>query len=120
MESRTHVAHYAATMTRELCRMCRKVELDDLAYLLEVAGAAHRSGERAGRLAPRRSKLQRPRLLHLRQRAHRGQHLRGQVAVDLNQRNSVAAGRVAADMEGRDVDAGVSQRGRKPPDEAGL
>jgi hypothetical protein len=39
MESRTHVAHYAATMTRELCRMCRKVELDDLAYLLEVAAA---------------------------------------------------------------------------------
>src|SRR5262249_62337325 len=39
MEARTHVAHYAATMTRELCRMCRKVELDDLAYLLEVAAA---------------------------------------------------------------------------------
>lgn len=39
MESRTHVAQYAATMTRELCRMCRKVELDDLAYLLEVAAA---------------------------------------------------------------------------------
>ena len=39
MESRTHVAHYAATMTRELCRMCRRVELDDLAYLLEVAAA---------------------------------------------------------------------------------
>jgi len=26
-------------MARELCRMCRKVELDDLAYLLEVAAA---------------------------------------------------------------------------------
>jgi hypothetical protein len=39
MESRTEVAHYAATMTRELGRMCRKVELDDLAYLLEVAAA---------------------------------------------------------------------------------
>jgi hypothetical protein len=39
MESRTQVAQYAATMTRELCRMCRKVELDDLAYLLEVAAA---------------------------------------------------------------------------------
>jgi hypothetical protein len=39
MENRTQVAHYAATMTRELCRMCRKVELDDLAYLLEVAAA---------------------------------------------------------------------------------
>jgi hypothetical protein len=26
-------------LTRELCRMCRKVELDDLAYLLEVAAA---------------------------------------------------------------------------------
>jgi hypothetical protein len=39
MENRIQVAHYAATMTKELCRMCRKVELDDLAYLLEVAAA---------------------------------------------------------------------------------
>jgi hypothetical protein len=39
MESRTEVARYTATMTRELCRLCRKVELDDLAYLLEVAAA---------------------------------------------------------------------------------
>jgi hypothetical protein len=39
MENRTQVAHYAATLTRELCRMCRNVELDDLAYLLEVAAA---------------------------------------------------------------------------------
>lgn len=39
MEHRTEVAHYAAAMTRELCRMCREVELDDLAYLLEVAAS---------------------------------------------------------------------------------
>ena len=39
MENRIQVAHYAATMTRELGRMCRKAELDDLAYLLEVAAA---------------------------------------------------------------------------------
>ena len=39
MENRIEVANYAATLTRELCRMCRKVELDDLAYLLEVAAA---------------------------------------------------------------------------------
>ena len=39
MENRTQVAHYAATMTKELCRMCRKAKLDDLAYLLEVAAA---------------------------------------------------------------------------------
>jgi len=39
MENKTQVAHYAATMARQLCRMCRKVELDDLAYLLEVAAA---------------------------------------------------------------------------------
>jgi hypothetical protein len=37
MESRTEVAQYIETMTRELCRLCRKAELDDLAYLLEVA-----------------------------------------------------------------------------------
>jgi hypothetical protein len=39
MENRSQVAQYAATMTKELCRMCRRVELDDLAYLLEVAAA---------------------------------------------------------------------------------
>ena len=39
MESRTDVALYAASITRELCRMCREVQLDDLAYLLEVAAA---------------------------------------------------------------------------------
>ena len=48
MESRTHVAHYAATMARELCRMCRKVELDDLAYLLEVAAAEATKVKRNG------------------------------------------------------------------------
>ena len=45
MENMIQVANYAATLTRELCRMCRKVELDDLAYLLEVA-AAEASKER--------------------------------------------------------------------------
>src|SRR5713226_6041475 len=39
MEYQTQVANYAATMTRELGKMCRNVELDDLAYLLEVAAA---------------------------------------------------------------------------------
>jgi len=47
MENRTQVAHYAATMTRELCRMCRKAELDDLAYLLEVAAAEAAKAEAA-------------------------------------------------------------------------
>ena len=50
MENRIQVANYAATLTRELCRMCRKVELDDLAYLLEVA-AAEASKERAPKRA---------------------------------------------------------------------
>jgi hypothetical protein len=39
MESRTQVAHYAASMSKELCRMCRQVHLDDLAYLLEIAAS---------------------------------------------------------------------------------
>jgi hypothetical protein len=50
MENRIQVANYAATLTRELCRMCRKVELDDLAYLLEVAAA-----EASKELAPKRT-----------------------------------------------------------------
>jgi hypothetical protein len=52
MESRTHVAHYAATMARELCRMCRKVELDDLAYLLEVAAAEATKAKQRNGSAP--------------------------------------------------------------------
>ena len=39
MESRTDVAQYTETMLHELCRLCRKAELDDLAFLLEVAAA---------------------------------------------------------------------------------
>ena len=39
MESKIQVASYAATLTRELYRMCRKAELTDLAYLLEIAAA---------------------------------------------------------------------------------
>jgi hypothetical protein len=51
MESRTEVAHYIEAMTRELCRLCRKAELDDLAYLLEVAaaGAAKVKGRNGAR-----------------------------------------------------------------------
>jgi hypothetical protein len=53
MENRTQVAHYAATLTRELCSMCRKVDLDDLAYLLEVAAAeAAKVRATAGSLRP--------------------------------------------------------------------
>src|ERR1700721_3147846 len=67
-----------------------------------------------------RSELQRPRLLHLRQRAHLGEHVGGQLAVDLDQRDRVAAGRLATDMEGRDVDAGFAERRGETADEAGL
>src|SRR6266511_1329391 len=74
----------------------------------------------AKRLAPERSKLQRPRLLYLRQRTHGGEYVRGQLAVDLDQRNGVAAGGIAPDVERRDVDAGVSERRREVADEAGL
>jgi hypothetical protein len=53
MQVRAEVAQYAAAMTRELCRMCRQVRLDDLAFLLEVAAseaakARATDGPRAG------------------------------------------------------------------------
>jgi hypothetical protein len=43
MKGRTEVAQYAATMARELRKMCHEVDLNDLAYLFEVAAteAAH-------------------------------------------------------------------------------
>jgi hypothetical protein len=39
MESKIQVANYTATLARELCRLCRKAKLTDLAYLLEIAAA---------------------------------------------------------------------------------
>ena len=39
MESKIQVASYTATLTCELFRLCRKAELTDLAYLLEIAAA---------------------------------------------------------------------------------
>jgi hypothetical protein len=39
MQVRADVAQYAAAMASELCRMCRQVQLDDLAFLLEVAAS---------------------------------------------------------------------------------
>jgi hypothetical protein len=37
MKNRSQVAQYAATMAKELRKMCHEVELNDLAYLFEVA-----------------------------------------------------------------------------------
>ena len=68
---------------------------------------------------PAPSKHQRLGLLDLRQRLHLGEHVRRHRAVDLDQRDGVAARRVAAEVEGGDVDAwprraGVPKRPMKP------
>jgi hypothetical protein len=39
MESRTQVAQYAGTMAKELRKMCHQADLNDLAYLFEVAAS---------------------------------------------------------------------------------
>ena len=39
METKVQVATYTATLTRELCRICRKAGLNDVAYLLQVAAS---------------------------------------------------------------------------------
>src|SRR3981189_1038079 len=65
-------------------------------------------------------KQQRLGLLHLRQRLHLGQHIRRHRAVDLDQRDGVAALLVAAEMEGGDVDPGIAEQARGTADEAGL
>src|SRR5262249_14472414 len=72
------------------------------------------------RLSPPRSKLQRPRLLHLRQCAHLGEYVGRQLAVDLDERDGVATGCITADMDGRDIDTGVTQRRGELADEARL
>ena len=64
--------------------------------------------------------MQRLGLLHLRQRAHLVEHGVGQFSVDLDQRDGVAAGRLAADVEGGDVDAGLAKRRGEAADEARL
>ena len=64
--------------------------------------------------------MQRLGLLHLRQRPYRSEDPRRQLAVDLDQRNGVAAGRFAAHVEGRDVNTGVAERAGEAADEARL
>jgi hypothetical protein len=39
METKVQVATYTATLTQELCRICRKAGLNDVAYLLQVAAS---------------------------------------------------------------------------------
>src|SRR3954470_22140399 len=66
------------------------------------------------------SKLQRPGRLHLRQRAHLGEHLGRQFAINLDQRNRIAARRLPADMERRNVDPRLPERRGEAADEARL
>src|SRR3954453_7120874 len=66
------------------------------------------------------SELQRLRLLYLRQGPYAVEHIRWQFAVDLDQRDGIAARRFAADVEGRDIDAGVAHGRRELADEARL
>src|SRR4029078_13199512 len=58
-----------------------------------------------------RSELQLARRLDLRHRAHLGEHVGRQFAIDLDQGDGIATGRFATDMEGRDVDARVTKGG---------
>src|SRR3954447_8323057 len=59
-------------------------------------------------------------LLDLRQRLDLGEQLGRHRTVDLDQRNRIATGRDAAEMEGRDVDLGVAQQACELADEARL
>src|SRR3954471_4663892 len=55
------------------------------------------------------SERQRLDLLDLRQGLHLGEQVRRHRAVDLDQRDGIAAGRDAAEMEGRDIDFRITQ-----------
>src|SRR5260370_24197458 len=67
-----------------------------------------------------RLKLERSDLLYIRNLPHLRQCLRRHVAIDFDQRNGVAALRVAPEMEGRDIDAGLGKEGSEPSDESWL
>src|SRR5262245_16751119 len=66
------------------------------------------------------SELQRFGLLDVRQLQHFAEHFGRHRPVHLHQRNGVAAGRFAADVEGRDVDAGIAQEAGEAADESRL
>src|SRR5262245_23358745 len=59
-------------------------------------------------------------LTHLRQRLDGGEHRRRHRAIDLDQRDGIAARLVAAEMEGRDIDAAIAENGSEGADEARL
>src|SRR5579864_2665295 len=65
-------------------------------------------------------KSQRLDLLHVRNLPHFGEHLGRHAAVDLDQRDGVAALRLAAEMKRRDIDAGLGKERSKPSDEPGF
>src|SRR5205807_2337058 len=65
-------------------------------------------------------KHQRLGLLDLRQGLHLGEHVSGHRAVDLDQRDGVAALLDTAEMERRDVELGIAEQARKVADEARL
>src|SRR5262245_61302583 len=59
------------------------------------------------------------RLLHLRQLLHRGEHCFRHRLIDLDKADGVLALGQAAQMEGRDIDAGIAEQHAERPDEAG-
>src|SRR5262249_31993495 len=77
-------------------------------------------GRRAYRIGRAASKLQRLPLVAVLDLLPLGQPLGRHRAVDLDQRDGVAALLFAAEMEGGDVDAGLRQQAGEAADEAGL
>src|SRR5690349_3870989 len=59
-------------------------------------------------------------LLNVLDLPHLREHLGRDAAVDLDQRDGVAALRLTAKMEGRNIDAGFAKHGGKAPDESRL
>ena len=106
----------AARCLVELCILDPPCPRDLDSVRVSRLGTAERarrqlSCPRAAFANPTPLKPQRLRLLHLRQRPHLGKYVCGQFAIDLDQRDRVAAGRVAPDMESRNIDAGIAERG---------
>src|SRR5262249_34410220 len=87
--------------------------------LLELCfdGGAARAGRQAAGIA---SKSQRLDALDVGDALDALDHLRWDRPVHLDQRDGVAARRFAPDVEGRNIDAGIAQRGGEAADEARL
>src|SRR5205085_8167036 len=133
-----HVGCWAATAASSPCTRSRRsrpttgpIKIGSIMPGPSMAGSvpptkiatecsAIRQARRIRCTAPASSKRERPRLFHMRQFRYLGEYRGGDFLIDLDEADGIGAGRLAAQMAGRDVDAGIAEPCAERADEAGL